>query len=255
VKRYGWLIALGVGALAAFAVATLPAGLAGSQLGRYGIGASAYEGSIWSGRATGLQLGGSLLGDLQWHLNARALLGGRLAGHARLDGLGGSLDTDFDAGLSGNSQLGATVFSFPVDTLGQLPFGVPKGWRGRIRGTFADIEITNGWPAKVHGTLDMDDLIAPPPRNANVGSFHIVLPHPQPTGAASLPGHLTALVTDQDGPFAVQAQLSIATDRSFLLEGTVKPRGAVPEGMQYSLDLLGPPDATGARPFSVSGTL
>ena len=112
-----------------------------------------------------------------------------------------------------------------------------------------------GWPTIAHGTLDMDELVAPPPRNANVGSFHIVLPHPQPKGEASLPGHLTALVTDKNGPFAVNAQLSVATDRSFLLEGTVAPRAAVPEGMQRSLDLLGPADAAGRRPFSVSGTL
>ena len=254
-KRYRWLVALGIGAVLAFAFATLPAGIAAGQLGRFGIQATSYEGSIWSGRAAGLVVRDAPLGELQWRLAPLKLLRGRLAGHARLEGLGGNLETDFNAGFSGDVHLAATAFSFPAETLGGLPLGVPRGWRGRLTGAFTDIALTAGWPTTVHGTLDMDDLVAPPPRNAAVGSFHIVLPHPQPKGEASLPGHLTALVTDKNGPFAVSAQLSIGSDRSFLLEGTVAPRGTVPEGMQRSLDLLGPADAAGRRPFSGSGTL
>jgi general secretion pathway protein N len=53
----------------------------------------------------------------------------------------------------------------------------------------------------------------------------------------------------------VEGQLAVGKDRSFLLEGMVAARGDVPENMRRSLEILGPPDAAGRRPFSVSGTL
>jgi hypothetical protein len=53
----------------------------------------------------------------------------------------------------------------------------------------------------------------------------------------------------------VQGRLSVSADRSFLLEGTLASRGSTPKGLERSLQLLGPPDESGRRPFSVSGTL
>jgi len=255
VKRVGWLIALGIGTLLVFALATLPAGIAASRLEKLGVQAVAYSGSIWNGAATGLAWRGAPVGDLEWHLAPAALLRGRLAGHAQLVRDDGRLDTDFSAAFNGNVQLSGTTFDFPLATLGSLPIGVPKGWRGRASGKLDEVVIDGGWPTTLRGTLDMADLVAPPPRNASVGSFHVVLPHPKPQGAGSLPGHLTAQVTDRQGPFSVDGQLSVGKDRSFLLEGMVAARGDVPENMRRSLEILGPPDAAGRRPFSVSGTL
>jgi general secretion pathway protein N len=255
VKRYAWLIALGAGALLAFAIATLPAGLVAGRLGKFGVQATSFGGSLWSGRADGLKWRGTALGDLEWRLTPLSLLRGTVAGHARLVRDDGSLDSDFSVALTGNARLSQMTFAFPVETLGDLPIGVPKGWRGKVSGALAEILISGGWVTAARGTVDMDELVAPPPRDANVGGFHVVLPHPDPQGDARLPDHLSAHVTDKNGPFAVDAQLTIGKDRSFLLEGTVAPRGAVPEDMARSLELLGPADAAGRRPFSVSGTL
>jgi hypothetical protein len=99
----------------------------------------------------------------------------------------------------------------------------------------------------------MNALVAPPPRNAVVGSFRVVMPDPQ--GAAAAGDTLAARVADKGGPFSVDARLTLSRDRSFLLEGTLAPRGSVPPELERSLQLLGPADATGRRPFSVSGTL
>jgi general secretion pathway protein N len=255
VKRYGWLIALGIGALLASALATLPAGIAAGRLEKLGVQAAAFSGSIWRGNATGLAWRGVPVGNLEWHLTPAALLRGRVAGNARLVRVDGTLDSGFSVSFAGDARLAGTTFAFPIATLSALPIGVPKGWQGRVSGMFEEIVIAGGWPTSLRGTLDMDGLVAPPPRNAIVGSFHVVLPHPKPQGEGTLPDHLTAQVTDKEGPFSVEAQLSVGKDRSFLLEGMVAPRGGVPENMRRSLELLGPADAAGRRPFSVSGTL
>ncbi|HEX7374021.1 MAG TPA: type II secretion system protein N [Steroidobacteraceae bacterium] len=254
-KRFGWLIALGILALLLFVLATLPAGIAAGRLEKLGVQANEYSGSIWSGRADGLAWRGAPLGNLEWRLTPLTLLRGLVAGHVLLTRDDGKLETDFSASFGGDLRLAATTFDFPVATLSVLPLGMPKGWQGKAQGRFEEIVVTGGWPTTIRGTLDMDDLVAPPPRSTNVGGFHVVLPHPAPKGVASLPGHLSAQVTDKQGPFSVEGQLSIARDRSFLFEGLVAPRGEVPEAMRHSLEILGPPDAAGRRPFSVSGTL
>jgi general secretion pathway protein N len=218
VKRVGWLIALGIGTLLLFALATLPAGIAAGRLEKVGVQAGSFAGSIWNGSASALTWRNAPIGTLEWHLAPMALLRGRLAGHARLARDDGKLETDFSASFVGDAQLSSTTFDLP-------------------------------------GTIDLDDLVTPPPRNASVGGFHVVLPHPKPQGEGSLPDHLTARVNDKQGPFSVDGQLSIGKDHSFLLEGMVAARGEVPENMRQSLEILGPPDAAGRRPFSVSGTL
>ncbi len=115
-----------------------------------------------------------------------------------------------------------------------------------------------GWPQALRGTLDLDGLVAPPPRNAPVGSFHAAFPARNPRASLSVPAdpaNLTAAVRDKDGPFAVDAQLTLNRARNFALEGTLQPRGPVPPAMERSLQLLGPADAAGRRQFSVGGSL
>jgi general secretion pathway protein N len=258
-RRTGWLIALGVLALLAFTLVTLPAGVVAGPLRNAGIEAGAFGGSIWSGRATALAWRGAAIGDAEWTIAPLRLLAGRVAGHATLMRNDGSAETDFDLGFTGRDvKLRATRFTLPIAALNALPLGMPKGWQGQASGQFDAIDVQQGWPAALKGTLDLDGLVAPPPRNAPVGSFHAVFPAAQPQPSLSVPpdpSNLTAKVADKGGPFSVDAQLTLSRSRNFAFEGTLLPRGQVPPGMEQSLQLLGPADAAGRRQFSVGGTL
>jgi hypothetical protein len=252
-------VVLGVLAVLAFALTTLPAAVLSGTLARAGFTAAGYGGSIWSGSATTLAWRGAPLGDLNWRLEPTSLLRARLAGTVRLTRVDGSADARFDVAWSGRDvRLQDVRFALPIESLGALPLGIPQGWRGRASGAVQSAQITDGWPTELRGFLDIDGLVAPPPRNAPVGSFHVVLPHPQPQPSLSVPTaaeNLTAQVTDKEGPFAVDAQLTLSRTRNFALEGTVAPRGPVPPAMERSLQLLGPADPSGRRQFSVGGTL
>ncbi|NJD31930.1 MAG: type II secretion system protein N [Gammaproteobacteria bacterium] len=252
-KKHWRLLALGLLALVVFSVATLPASLVDGRMKRYGVTAVSYAGSIWSGTATGLAWQGATLGDLRWSVAPLALLRGRLGAHLQLTRPDGSVRADITAALSGNMDLRGTQVDLPLEALNALPLGLPKGWRGRVRAALPDLRIVKGWPTSVQGTIDMDDLVAPPPRNASIGSYHATLPDPQAPQGGS-PG-ITARVAAKEGPFAVDARLTLAPDRNFLLEGTLAPRGDTPPALRRSLEILGPADAQGRRPFSVSGTL
>ena len=251
-RKPWWLIGLGAAALLLFAISTLPAALVSSRLERFGVTAVSWSGSIWSGAASGLAWRGATLGALRWTFTPLSLLRGKLGVHAQLERPDGRVETDMALGLSGNVVLTNASVDLPVEALGSLPVGLPKGWRGRLQANFAELHIEKGWPASVRGTIDMDSLTAPPPRNASIGSYHAVLPDPQ--AAAGTTG-ISARVSDKEGPFAVDGRVTLAPDRSFLLEGTLAPRGDTPPALRRSLELLGPADAAGRRPFSVSGTI
>jgi hypothetical protein len=253
-KRSYWsLIGLGVAALLVFAVATLPASLFTGRLQRNGVTAVSFSGSIWSGAATGLAWRGAVLGDLRWRVAPLKLIRGRIGAHLTLSRPDGRIESDVAATLAGKLHLAGTHVDLPVEALGVLPVGLPKGWRGQLHADLAELELANGWPAFVRGTIDMDGLVAPPPRNASIGSYHAVLPDPksQPKPGAGI----SARVTDKEGPFAVDGRLTLSPDRSFLLEGTLAPRGDTPPTLRRSLELLGPADAAGRRQFGVSGTI
>jgi general secretion pathway protein N len=258
-RRTGWLIALGLLAVLAFALATLPAAVLSGSLARAGLATTSLSGSIWSGTAHGLAWRDATLGDLTWTLAPARLLSGRAAGHGRLVRADGTLDTDFDVALFGDDlRLGTTTFELPVEALEALPLGLPKGWRGRAKGAFDEVHVRDRWPVALRGTLDLDGLVAPAARDTPLGNFQVRLPHPQPQPSLSVPAderNLTAQVRDRNGTFAVDGQLTLGPTRNFSLEGTIAPRGPVPPSLDRALQLLGPADAAGRRQFSVGGSL
>ena len=252
-KRPWWLIAVGLAAVLGIAIATLPARFLAGQLPRAGLGAVELSGSVWNGFARGLTWRSAPLGDLRWSLAPSQLLRGRVAADLRLTRPDGDLTTRASVSLNGTLRLTDARVNLPVELLSTLPLGVPRNWRGRLAGQFAEVTVRKGWPSLVRGTLEMDGLIAPPPRNISIGSYHIEMPDPQSAGAPA--GQLSARVADKEGPFSFEGRFTLGADRSFLLEGSLAPRGATPPALERSLQLLGPPDAEGRRPVSVSGTL
>jgi general secretion pathway protein N len=251
-KRPWWLIAVGLGAALLVALATLPAQLLAGQLTRAGLAATSLAGSVWNGQARELRWRDATLGDLHWSLAPGELLRGRLAADLNLTRVDGSLTTRVAVTPAGDLYLSDVRAGLPVEALAALPIGLPPHWRGRVEGQFEEIALRKGWPVTLRGTLEMDGLIAPPPRNTSIGSYRIVMPDP---AAPAADGELTAHVTDKDGPFAFDGRFTLLPDRSYLLEGSIAPRGATPPQLARSLELLGPPDADGRRPISVSGTL
>lgn len=252
-KRRWWLIAFGLAAVLAFTIATLPASVLARQLPRLGLSAGALSGSVWTGHAQALSWRTALLGDMSWSISPLSLLRGRVAGDLELVRTDGRVRSAFSASLGGQLRLAGVTADLPVEALATLPIGLPRGWRGRIAGQFEEIVVQRGWPTSLRGTLDMDGLIAPPPRSTTIGSYHIVIPDPQ--AGATGEDELHARVTDKDGPFSFDGRFTLGADRSFLLEGMLAPRGSTPPALVRSLELLGPADATGRRPVSVSGTL
>jgi general secretion pathway protein N len=251
-RRSRWptaLILLGLAAIVAFVLATLPAGLVMGRLQARGVTADAVGGTIWSGRAQGLTARGAQLGDLQWSLRPAALLRGMLAGHARLSGAERRLEADFARAWSGRLTLEAARAEFSLSSLAALGLPLARNWRGRVVADLPNLELDGDWPVAATGTIDLRELASPSPRTAMLGDFRLTFP-----ARAASADELKATVTQTEGPLLLDGLITLSRDRSFLLEGTLAPRGTPSADLTKLLQALGPPDARGRRPFSVSGT-
>jgi general secretion pathway protein N len=235
-----------------FALALLPAQFVAGRLAPLGLEAANVSGTVWNGRIATLAWRGVPIGELRWQARPGALLRGQLGAHLQLLRSDGRLETDAYAGFGGRIELRDLNGELPIEAFAAFPSGLPKGWRGRLRGQLAELDLSAGLPTAARGTIEVLELIGPPPRSFPSGSYRVVLPHPT---VQSAEGELDALVEDAGGPFDVEARLTLGTDRSFLLEGLIASTGSVPEQIRRGLELLGPPDASGRREFSVSGNL
>jgi general secretion pathway protein N len=251
--RPWWLITVGIAAALVIALATLPAQILGGRLAKAGLESAEFSGTVWSGHARALAWRSVPLGDVSWSLAPLELLRGRLGGTVQLARPDGAATARVGLGFGGELRLAEVTADLPVELLSALPIGMPRNWRGRLSARFEEIVVAGGWPTKLRGTIDMDGLIAPPPRNISIGSYRVEMP--DPTAGESKDGQLTARVNDKEGPFSFEGRFTLGADRSFLLEGSLAPRGDTPLPLLRSLELLGPPDANGRRPVSVSGTL
>ena len=250
--RYKWLVVLGVMAVLGFAVATLPASLVAGRVEKYGVSASSWTGSIWSGAARDLSVRGKVLGSARWSVSPWALLSARVAGHGTLSPDGGNAAANFSVSPSGQAELSNLNVDIPLASLAAFPGLVPQGWTGRVQGRFDALTLAKGWPVSARGTIDIVDIVAPPPRGGAMGGYRIAFPDPSPPGDAD--GALHALVTEIDGPLAVLGHLRLASDRSYELQGYVSRKGTASTALDRAIEMLGPPDSSGRREFGLSGT-
>jgi len=239
-------------AVLGFAVATLPASIVAGRVEKYGVHASSWTGSIWSGAASDLSLRGRPLGSARWSVSPRSLLSARLSGHGTLAQDGGQAAADFSLATGSRAELRNVILDLPFDTLAAFPGVVPKGWSGRVQGRIDTLTLQKGWPVAARGMIDIVDVAAPPPRGGAVGGYRIEFP--DPSAASGSGDALQGLVTDVDGPLTVLGHLRLASDRSYELQGYVSRKGTASTALDRAIEMLGPPDASGRRPFGLSGT-
>jgi hypothetical protein len=247
--RYKGLVALGIGAVVAFAAATLPASVLGPRMQRYGVTASSWNGSVWNGGARGLSIKGATLGDARWTLSPWSLLRGSASGHAELQPSGGTASADFVLHWNGRVVLSRVEADVPLPWLGALAGPHYRGWNGRVTADFETLALQSGWPVAAQGTVLLRNLTAPAPQPGDVGSYQ--LEFNAPSDSAVVEGRLS----DTGGPLAVTGDLSLGPDRSFELQGHVATRGTARTPFDSAIQMLGPADRSGRRPFGVSGTL
>jgi len=244
----GKLIAAGVAAFAVCLVAMVPANQLTKRLPP-GIAMTGVGGTIWSGRATTLALDGAPIGAVKWFCRPWKLFVLRWSCAITLAPPGGEISADVAGGFDGR-EIEAT------DIRGQSPiaafenFATPAGWTGTLELDIARIHIVERRAESADGKLYVRALHPPGAGGQPLGDFELTVGEGA-VGTDTLAGR----VRDLGGPLRVRGAIELKRDGSYFLSGEVAPGPGAGPGIFDTLSFLGPPDASGRRPFSIEGTL
>jgi general secretion pathway protein N len=242
VKRVLRIALLVAGAFFAIVIARLPAAwLLPTRLPQGSC--ASIDGTLWSGTCTGLSVAGASLGDLGWQLRPLRLLAGKLAGHVTLTGAA-SAAADVEVGFGQRITARNLVVEAPLDP--RLMPGVPPGLHGRAHADLAQVQLTRGVITQLKGRIEVHDVEESTGNRTPLGSYAVTFP-----GGSGTP---TGTLRDLDGPLAVEGTLRLTPQPGFELEGLVAARHDAPQELVNNIRFLGSPDASGRRPFSLSGT-
>jgi general secretion pathway protein N len=242
------LVALGLSAFILLLLVTLPAQVVVGRLGKFGVEATGVSGSIWNGQAALVRIRNVPLGQLEWNLHVLKLLTGRASASVAVRQGDAFAQGDISATLSGRLTLNDVSASWPLASLAAA--GLPAGWMGTATARLSELIVENGLPVAITGTIDAANLVGPANRPAQLGSYRATFP----SSAGGAGDGIAADLKDVEGPLAVTAILRVQRDRSYLIEGQIATRPDAPSQVVSALQYLGEADASGRRPFSLSGT-
>ena len=242
-RRSLWIALLAAAAFVVIVLARMPAAWVVPTRGTQWACAS-IDGSLWSGSCAGLTVSGTPLGDMSWELHPLRLLAGRLAAHLTLSH--GPADAAADVEVTFGQRLTArnVIADLPLDPA-LLP-SVPANLHGRAHVDLALAQVQRGVIRQLHGRIEARNLEERSVNNTALGSYSVSFP-----GGSGDP---VGTLRDLEGPLALEGTLRLTPAPGFELEGVIAARRGAPPELVNSLRFLGSPDATGRRPFSLSGT-
>jgi general secretion pathway protein N len=215
-----------------------------SPLLPHGLHCQQLDGSVWSGSCTGLTMGINPAGDLTWELHPLQLLRGRLELQLDLTNQGSYLRGAVALGFGGALHARNVSLDLPLNSA--LVSSFPAGAHARLTGKLARIEWTGKYLSELQGAVDIQDFVGA--QGEVFGSYHALF---GPASGSDLP---SGVVHDLGGPLALDATLQLTHDPGYLVQGQVAARPSAAPEFAQQLQYLGSPDASGRRPFSLSGT-
>ena len=199
------------------------------------------SGSLWNGRCGTLRAQGLELQGVSWQLAALPLLTGTAEIQLQVDDARVAASARVRARTGGAWRAEHVSLRLPLEHP-QLHLG-PPGYRGNIVADLAEISGHGATVAMASGTVQLLQLRS----SAELGSYEVRL------GPAADGDGITGELRDLEGPLQVDGQLRLRP-HGYELQGHALPRNPPGEPLAKALDMLGPPDADGRRPFSVEGT-
>lgn len=207
---------------------------------------ASLEGSLWSGSCAGLVLSGTPVGDVSWSLKPLRLLTGRLAAHVNVvHAAGATASADVELGWGGAITARHLLADVPLDA-GLVP-GIPRTLHGSAHADLDVAQVHKGVITALAGRIEARNLEdRSGGADTPLGSYLVTF-----RGGSSPP---TGKLRDLEGPLALEGTLRLTPQPGFELEGQIAPRSDAPPELVNNIRFLGTPDASGRRPFTLSGT-
>ncbi len=249
-RRLWWLIPLGALVYLGALVVLLPVELAWGWLGeRVPVRAYGVTGTLWDGSAAAVTRGPVRLDDLRWKLQPAALATGRVSAElaARLR----------DGRLKGKvewrpSRLGVREARLAVDVDTALELAGRRGFQraadGRLEALVRELVLVDGRPRQVRALLTWAGARVGFGEDIDLGDVALEL---GPGDGQDIAGTLS----NQGGALALDGELNLAPNGSFLLQAALSPRNPSDDAALAALARLGLPRSAGPHRFNVSGNL
>jgi hypothetical protein len=239
------LLLLGLGAFLLVILIVLPARWIAPLLPAT-VHCAAWHGSVWRGQCDDLTVSTpqpQALDQLRWKLRPLSLLRLTVSADVEMAAPAGTAEGRVDLRPGGALALRAVAARGRFDQA--FPGVLPRGWQGQLETRALALQLDGRVLRELGGEIFLRDLADV--RGQGLGSYHLAFP-------ASTRAPYTGALQDSGGPLEVRAQLVVQADRSWTLDGTVRPRDAAAQGFERQLEVLGPRDASGRHRLSLAGT-
>lgn len=243
-----WIL-LGIAGFLVILLFRLPAGWFSAQLPPQ-VQCEGLGGTVWRGRCQGLAIDQGVpnlpplrIDSLSWALHPAALLRGRISADVVLLRGDGEARARVTRGAAGRLDVHDLRGQLRIDR--QLLPPLPSGWQGIAVFDGVQLTLEGSDIARLSGAAELRGLADP--TSANLGSYRLEFGSPE--GLPPFAGTVRSL----EGPLSLDARITVQQDTSWVMEGTVAAGRDTPPALARMLQMLGPGDAGGARPFSIAG--
>jgi hypothetical protein len=242
--RLRTIVLLGVLAFCIGLIAVLPARWASPALPA-GIGCGEWRGSLWKGqcRAPSLAAFPALqLEHIRWTLQPMALLRLALRAQVYLRFPAGEAEALVEARAGGQLRVEALQARAPLNH--SVLAALPPGWSGQLEIQSGEIALHDKELNTLSGRFAANEL--KDRSGASLGGF--VLEFSQRENPP-----FTGQLRDSNGPLVVAADVVVAKDRSWTVQGTLRARDPGDLELHRRLEMFGPAAPDGGRILSAAG--
>jgi hypothetical protein len=176
------------------------------------------------------------------------VLTGKLVGTVGVTRSNASARSDLALDFGGTGELTNLQARVPLDPA--IAAALPANYRGDVMLDFKRIGIAKGRLTALKGTASARNLRQVGSRPMAFGNYDVTF-----DATAAADGSLTGNLTDRGGPLAVLGTIRITPEPGYEVNGTVTARADAAQSLKRQIEFLGLPDPSGARSFSVAGTL
>ncbi|EDY86351.1 bacterial type II secretion system protein N [gamma proteobacterium HTCC5015] len=249
-------IVLFVVVLAAGLVLKMPIGLFLNDSGRIGpVQLFDVQGTVWSGRAAGVQFQDERIESITWDVKPLHLLLGQARAHIQFNYLDGQGALDASVSLGQTAQIENASYRAPADNFAQH-FG--KGFFGLEGDVELQIDqltypLNSQYVEDAKGFVYWQKAGASYPMAGRVGNVSIELQ--QQAGGDGNNGPLVATLSNQGGELSIDGKATINAARQYTANITLKPTAQITSATQGALDSALRADNQGNYHFRRQGRL
>ena len=243
IQRTRGLFLVGIATFVAALVVTFPARIAFHWASPPFVSMSGIEGSVWNGTAREFQTNGVYLRDLQWRARPLHLLTGKVLYQVSASPASGFFDSEIALRFGGGVTLRNLTASVPLEMFARAS-GV-RGLGGNASLRFERLELVDGGPAAMDGTIEASGVVVPPLSRTSLGGYRAEF--------STANNGIVASVEDTDGVYDLAGSLQISNDRSYRFLGKIMAKPGTPAELKRQLDNLLPADEAGRKELRFDG--